>query len=569
MRKKRESRSSSPLPSYILQVFDDLGTDVARACREEISSSPQAYLDRTIDVSKYEDWKVFFCDYIAINLLSKYPYLDIGVDREKVALEKFLQSERTCKEANQRIASFDRAGHEHSAWVHKVFHLARLKIEGLLGEFSWDECYRYMGFGPGASVGVSRARGDAYYKYGLLRPTTTRENLDLAWACIKSIPRWETIVLENSESGSLDFSSFELVEGNKVTTVSKNAKTDRVIAIEPLMNMYVQKGIGGLIRKLLKRRGCNLDDQSRNQSLAKVGSLGRLATLDLSAASDSLALGVVEWFLPPDWVAAIKLCRSSKGVLPSGEVIRYQKVSSMGNGFTFELESLIFWALSSSVATFCGESYHDVSVYGDDIIVPVSCVEGLIEALSFAGFTVNEKKSFWSGPFRESCGKHYFLGHDVTPLYIKDRVEDQERKLWFCNSIRRLAHRLDGSSYGCAAELLGSYESCRLSLPRWLQKHRIPDGFGDGALVGDFDEVTPRRAKFQLDGWEFLHYVRSYKSKRVQGLPVLLKSLKGLEGLSVHRIRDGVVVDRIPDQRYRRILVKGFAPQWAGLGPWW
>lgn len=141
--------------------------------------------------------------------------------------------------------------------------------------------------------------------------------------------------------------------GNKVTTVPKNSKTDRVIAIEPLMNMYVQKGIGGAIRHSLRSVGINLNDQTSNQRLAREGSLqGKLATVDLSSASDSVSLLLVEELLPPDWVAAIKLCRSPCGVLPDGSVINYQKVSSMGNGFTFELESLIFWAACSSVCQY-------------------------------------------------------------------------------------------------------------------------------------------------------------------------------------------------------------------------
>jgi hypothetical protein len=114
-----------------------------------------------------------------------------------------------------------------------------------------------------------------------------------------------------------------------------------------------------------------------------------------------------------------------------------QKFSSMGNGFTFELESLIFWALSKSVSDF-------VSVYGDDIIVDSTCRDRFVDLFRFCGFTTNESKSFWSGPFRESCGKHYFQGTDVTPIYQKDSDENIENLLASLNRLRRWYYRRYG-----------------------------------------------------------------------------------------------------------------------------
>nr|QDH88333.1 MAG: hypothetical protein H4Bulk474689_000001 [Leviviridae sp.] len=251
----------------------------------------------------------------------------------------------------------------------------------------------------------------------------------------------------------------------------------------------------------------------------------------------------------------------------------------MGNGFTFELESLIFWALCSSVVSHLGGSESDVAVYGDDIVVPVDCVDECVRLLEFCGFTLNMDKSFWRGSFRESCGMHYFKGHDVTPLYVKDRVDDQDRKVWLCNSIKLLAHRLNGHGWGLDGQLRSSYETVRLSLPSWLQVPRIPHTMGHGALWGDFDEVAPRRAKHQLDGWEVQFVTRVFKQRVCSGVSVLIKSLWGLrkepprllsfdeDGL-VKSIPDGVDLTRIPLVKFRRIRVKGFAARWESLGPW-
>jgi len=99
--------------------------------------------------------------------------------------------------------------------------------------------------------------------------------------------------------------------------------------------------------------------------------------------------------------------------MPDGSRERLEKFSSMGNGFTFPLESLIFWALASAA------SDDIVTVYGDDIICAVKDVELIIKVLEACGFAINKGKSFWSGPFRESCGSDYYRGIDVRPVYVK------------------------------------------------------------------------------------------------------------------------------------------------------
>jgi hypothetical protein len=61
----------------------------------------------------------------------------------------------------------------------------------------------------------------------------------------------------------------------------------------------------------------------------------------------------------------------------------------------------------------------EVAVFGDDIIIPVDCRELFVETLEVLHFKVNERKSFWTGKFRESCGVDSYDGVDVTPVYWK------------------------------------------------------------------------------------------------------------------------------------------------------
>nr|QDH90208.1 MAG: RNA-dependent RNA polymerase [Leviviridae sp.] len=60
-----------------------------------------------------------------------------------------------------------------------------------------------------------------------------------------------------------------------------------------------------------------------------------------------------------------------------------------------------------------------VRVYGDDIICPVEFVPSVIRTLESFGFKVNAHKSFWNGKFRESCGRDYYDGRDVSIVRVR------------------------------------------------------------------------------------------------------------------------------------------------------
>ncbi len=240
------------------------------------------------------------------------------------------------------------------------------------------------------------------------------------------------------------FDDISVVEGNVLFTVPKKTDIDRCACKEPDINMFLQKGVGNRIRRRLRRFGVNLNDQSINRKLAEVGSRdSSLATLDLSSASDTITIEAVRSLLPSDWFLYLNDIRSQSMEI-DGEYYRTEMFSSMGNGFTFELESLIFYVLMRTTAYF--EACPGVvSVYGDDIIIPSGMYDMATWVLHSFGFTVNMEKSFHEGLFRESCGGHYFHGTDVTPFYLKRsptrltdviRVANQLR-LWALNDPNR------------------------------------------------------------------------------------------------------------------------------------
>lgn len=396
--------------------------------------------------------------------------------------KRFHEAEALCAEANQVIPKTFR--------YDPFWRAVSMRIRGVLGDLRWDECARYFDFGPGASTRLTRKKAAAAYKYSGT-PETTFGNAALASCAISMVPIWKHIVVSRPEGPT---PLIKRVPGNSIITVPKNFKTDRTIAKEPCMNMYVQKGIGRVIRNRLKRVGVDLDDQTQNQRAAREGSLsGALATIDLSMASDTVAFELVSFLLPNDWWWALEQSRSPVGVLPDGTSLRYQKFSSMGNGYTFELESLIFWAICQQVC--CQnivESDSRVLVYGDDLIVPSSFAGETLRRLWQAGFKPNQSKTFTEGPYRESCGKHYFLGCDITPFYVRKPVQSLDRLFLVHNNVYRWGDRT-GIEVSSALIKLKS-----LAPAKWREP-RLPDGFGDGAFIGPVDEL---RLDSHPYGWE-------------------------------------------------------------------
>jgi hypothetical protein len=323
--------------------------------------------------------------------------------------------------------------------------MVKAKIAQVLGDVDYG-MFSDSRFSSGASTSRKRRYGDAYFKYRTTQMCpvdVTPRAFPYARALIMETPAW-------SESGV----HLKVVPGNRISTVPKKTEIDRTIALEPDMNMHLQLAVGGDIRRKLLRVGVNLNDQRHNAALAYIGSVdGSLATIDLSNASDSISYDLIAELLPFDWFSILDDLRSPTGELPDGSTLVWEKFSSMGNGFTFELESLIFWAITVSVVAYedkfrlpserIGTKRDAVSVYGDDIICPSTYANSVIAVLSQFGFKTNEEKTFVTGPFRESCGKHYYNGTDVTPFYIRQEVSSLTRMIHFLNRLRAWSYDSD------------------------------------------------------------------------------------------------------------------------------
>lgn len=295
-----------------------------------------------------------------------------------------------------------------------------------------------LAVGPGSSVGV---KGESFYhKIAAGSFTGTRKSL---YALVKGATGRSELWSETEKIRLDHMGGFKPVNGSRLSFVPKSAKISRTICTEPLLNMLVQKGIGFVMESSLKRKfKIDLADQAVvNRKLACIGSKdGSYGTIDLTSASDSISLSLLSEILPNYVFAWLMESRSPVVALPDGSEVQLHMVSSMGNAFTFPLQTILFSSVVIGVYNALGikpiytrrprkvfnrysdSSEYDLipgnfSVFGDDIIVCRKAYDLVVKILSRIGFSVNVTKSFNQGPFRESCGQDFWSGTNVRGIY--------------------------------------------------------------------------------------------------------------------------------------------------------
>ncbi len=220
----------------------------------------------------------------------------------------------------------------------------------------------------------------------------------------------------------------------RVIAVPKTANKARVIAMEPCTVQFAQQA---LLREFKREFSgsspfVDLCDQGPNQRMAWEGSkTGHLATIDLSEASDRVSCALVEAVFAryPSLLEYLLASRSTRARVPGVGIIPLTKFASMGSALCFPVESIVFATIAAySVASSryrtvrpSSSDYQslvdEVRVFGDDIIVPSPEAPTCLRLLVSLGNKPNGSKSFLNGPFRESCGRDYMWGDDVTVVY--------------------------------------------------------------------------------------------------------------------------------------------------------
>jgi hypothetical protein len=366
-----------------------------------------------------------------------------------------------------------------------------------IGSLLWSDFFSFMDrkiyegdvlpkHGPGATA--DKLRGNA--KYNQLEWTErldqmfpVMEYLFPSWGCVEQLQRVR--ILEPGAERPV-----------RVISVPKTLKSPRIIAEEPTCMMYVQQGIFELMIRYVEGDDflssyIGFRDQDPNRILARQGSRdGSLATLDLSEASDRVSNQLVRSLLRrfPHFLEGVDACRSRKAEVPGYGEIRLAKFASMGSALCFPFEEIVFLTLIF-LAVERGLSHQltradinrlrgRVRVYGDDIIVPVEYTSSVISVLEAFGLKVNRDKSFWTGKFRESCGKDFYDGVDITVTRVREVLPSRRLDPLVISSVS-LRNQLFLAGFEEVVERLDELNS-------WVLKGLYPSVEVDSPALGRF-----------------------------------------------------------------------------------
>lgn len=229
----------------------------------------------------------------------------------------------------------------------------------------------------------------------------------------------------------------------EVIFVPKNADGPRVISRENPWNIRLSMAYfdwaSSLFSKVTDGR-VQFRDQSVNRELARIGSVdGSWSCFDMKEASDRVsyknACRVFQNSPAAMWF--FRNARATHALLPSGAEIPLRKLAGMGSGLTFPTMAMFIYLASivSIIRDMNPDIKHikhvpgisklwrsiakQVYVFGDDVVVNSAFAKSAVAGLERVGMLVNNKKSHFAGPFRESCGGDYLGGIDVTPIRLK------------------------------------------------------------------------------------------------------------------------------------------------------
>lgn len=363
-----------------------------------------------------------------LTLMFKKIELDCGEKRTQEAYDSFVQSNTHVKDwedgcTPELVSEFQRL-------ANVIFSEAMSKVNRKVRDFDLAPAH-----GPGATA--ERLLANAKYTF----PSWTDRLETVA-------PYWRYASFRGYSSeayGRIDMRTPERELPVRVVDVPKTVETPRIIAIEPTCMQFMQQGVARAIRDEVDQSYLvNLigtESQEPNQLLALTGSLdGSLATLDLSEASDRVSNLLVQALFDayPDLTDLVQASRSARANVPGHGVLPVHRFASMGSALCFPVETMVFltvvllgiqeaWNIRFTRPSQIEAMVGWVRIYGDDIVVPVDVVPSVVRYLELFGLKVNNHKSFWSGKFRESCGKEYYDGEDVTIGRVR-RVFPESRK---------------------------------------------------------------------------------------------------------------------------------------------
>lgn len=414
--------------------------------------------DPLLQESQPADWPTFMGSYAPAHFFDRYFYaaeVSHVTRLEDQALEKFKKNlGRGLVTGNYKLRYLPYGR------LNSVLCSASLELAKILGEFDPERWFAHCTHGPNATIGVMRNEAYLPAKFRALDGTLP------AIALFKDYLAWNTQLGGYLEPLLADNKvSFTVVPGSRLSFVPKKFDSLRTMLVEPTINQFLQLGLGAYIQAQLARFGnIDLGNQPEvHRALVKLITRYGLpiATIDWSEASDRIWLELCQRMLPSDWFAVLSDVRSPVTSY-KGKVYTLTMAGSMGCGFTFPLQTLLFLCLLRALAR---ENGHDefVSVFGDDCICDSSMMEDIGWLAAELDWKLNSTKSFSVGGFRESCGVDAYLGMDVRPFFV-ERPTDVYSEHALCawayglyNQAARIVYRVEGYEPRALTMWLGDF----------------------------------------------------------------------------------------------------------------
>jgi len=394
------------------------------ACSFDLASYCPSDLLSADNIAPNVSYETVASSLLLKSLLKKWTYKNTK-DADAACYEKFLASNKKCE--NWSLVLSDDSD--------KVLYgLFRSELDNFLhpqGGFlipSYFDILENGRTGPGSSIG---ATGNSFYAK-LFSSTLTCTSPSL----YKMYSTYANLFPEFSNAESFRYGKFgaaTYVSCSRSSFVPKSQDISRLICTEPSLNMFFQLGLGTMIeRHLLRRFNTSFKDQPDiNRLLARQGSIdGSYSTIDLSSASDSISINLCREIFP-DWFYNLLVELRSPRCRFGSDTVTLNMISTMGNGYTFPLQTLIFSCLIRAAYRSVGIPIDDElnknwACFGDDIIVRDICFPAVTRLLGILGFELNNTKTFNTGHFRESCGNDWFYGQSVRGVYIRKLTSIQD-----------------------------------------------------------------------------------------------------------------------------------------------
>lgn len=515
------------------------------------------------DTNIYSDMSIDAIQRVSLarSLTKKYLASDKTTPEQDAAcLQKFLSCNNACKD----FLLEPKALFEDVVINQVKTNLDDIFFNGPDLTFSLSDIYAGGGVGPGASIG---AELELFYTKMFDSPlTSTSLSLNRLYrSAIAHHPTWA----EAEKQRRLVLGD-TIVAGSRLSFVPKTSDISRSICTEPVLNMFFQKGIGSFLEGALIRR-FNIDLSKQpdiNRELARQGSIdGKYATIDLSSASDCISIGLVKSIFPRYFSDWLMRARSPSTILPDGTEVELHMISSMGNGFTFPLQTLIFAELVNACYAVLGlprrgsDGSLRFGVFGDDIIVEKSAYEFVCQMLQRFGFSVNGDKSFNTGHFRESCGADYYNGTFIRGVYIRRLQHDADVYSAFNRLVRWCART--GISLELSLNILQSRVRRKLYVPYTAgddEGFKVPRSIAQPKLQNiatrsdGYQCLITRSKSIKLPADESKEAKgRPYRCFNYNGNGLLLSFIAGY-------IRDGRASIRLDTRAFR--IVWRYTPYW-------